>query len=288
MYKRKICLILMFLTAVFGMISCSKKADEKTKNKNVTYKKIVILDPAVVEMVYLLESEDKIAAIALTQTSTIWPEDKTKNLPSVGAFSKPSLEKIISYKPDLVVLSYASAGLGKDLETHGIKSVVFQANSFDEIFSNFMEVGKLVGKENEATKIIAEKKQSLEKMKEMGPINKKGAFIYSTSPMMAFGDKSLPGEILKIFGVQNLTADLNGDRPILTPEYILKENPDFLLGGMGIKSAEEILNANPQVKETNAAKNKSIIIVNSSVLLRGSPRIVDETVKLYDEIKKLK
>ena len=74
----------------------------------------------------------------------------------------------------------------------------------------------------------------------------------------------------------------------MTPEYILKENPDFLLGGMGIKTSEEILNANPQIKETNAAKNKSIIIVNSSVLLRGSPRIVDETVKLYDEIKKLK
>ncbi len=288
MYKKNIYLILLVLTAVFGIVSCSKDTGEKTNNEKVIYKKVVVLDPAAVEMFYLLNSEDKIVAIAPTQTSTIWPEEKTKELPSVGTFSKPSLEKIISYKPDFVILSYASAGLGKDLETHGIKSAVLQANSFDDIFNNFLEVGKLIGKEDEAQKIIAEKKEALEKMKEMGPIDKKGAFIYSTSPMMAFGEKSLPGEILKIFGVKNLTDDLSGDRPILTPEYLIKENPDFLLGGMGIKTADEILNASPQIRETNAAKNNNILIVNSSVLLRGSPRIVDETIKLYNELKNLK
>ena len=57
---------------------------------------------------------------------------------------------------------------------------------------------------------------------------------------------------------------------------------------MGIKTADEILNASPQIRETNAAKNNNILIVNSSVLLRGSPRIVDETIKLYNELKNLK
>ena len=290
MYKKRIIMFLMIVLGALGLISCGKEpeAKEEAVKETAVYKKIVVLDPAVVEMLYLLNAEDRIAAVAHSQTTGIWPEDKTKDLPDVGTLAKPSLEKIISFSPDLVVLSIHSTGLAKDLEAHGIKTVSFPANSFDDIFNNFLEVGKLIGKENEAQKITAEKKEKLEEIKKSEPLNKKGAFIYSASPMMAFGDNSLPGEVLKIYGVENLTDKVKGERPILTPEYVIEENPDFLLVGLGVSSEDEIVTANPQLKDTNAVKNKNIIKVNSQALLRGSPRIVDETMNLYEEIKNLK
>ena len=290
MYKKRIIMFLMIVLGALGLISCGKEpeAKEEAVKETTVYKKIVVLDPAVVEMLYLLNAEDRIAAVAHSQTTGIWPEDKTKDLPDVGTLAKPSLEKIISFSPDLVVLSIHSTGLAKDLEAHGIKTVSFPANSFDDIFNNFLEVGKLTGKEDEAQKITAEKKEKLEEIKKSEPLNKKGAFIYSASPMMAFGDNSLPGEVLKIYGAENLTDKVKGERPILTPEYVIEENPDFLLVGLGVTSEDEIVTANPQLKDTNAVKNKNIIKVNSQALLRGSPRIVDETMNLYEEIKNLK
>lgn len=290
MYKKRIIMFLMIVLGALGLISCGKEpeAKEEAVKETAVYKKIVVLDPAVVEMLYLLNAEDRIAAVAHSQTTGIWPEDKTKDLPDVGTLAKPSLEKIISFSPDLVVLSIHSTGLAKDLEAHGIKTVSFPANSFDDIFNNFLEVGKLIGKEDEAQKITAEKKEKLEEIKKSEPLNKKGAFIYSASPMMAFGENSLPGEVLKIYGVENLTDKVKGERPILTPEYVIEENPDFLLVGLGVSSEDEIVTANPQLKDTNAVKNKNIIKVNSQALLRGSPRIVDETMNLYEEIKNLK
>ena len=290
MYKKRIIMFLMIVLGALGLISCGKEpeAKEEAVKETTVYIKIVVLDPAVVEMLYLLNAEDRIAAVAHSQTTGIWPEDKTKDLPDVGTLAKPSLEKIISFSPDLVVLSIHSTGLAKDLEAHGIKTVSFPANSFDDIFNNFLEVGKLIGKEDEAQKITAEKKEKLEEIKKSEPLNKKGAFIYSASPMMAFGENSLPGEVLKIYGVENLTNKVKGERPILTPEYIIEENPDFLLVGLGVSSEDEIVTANPQLKDTNAVKNKNIIKVNSQALLRGSPRIVDETMNLYEEIKNLK
>ena len=290
MYKKRIIMFLMIVLGALGLISCGKEreAKEEAVKETAVYKKIVVLDPAVVEMLYLLNAEDRIAAVAHSQTTGIWPEDKTKDLPDVGTLAKPSLEKIISFSPDLVVLSIHSTGLAKDLEAHGIKTVSFPANSFDDIFNNFLEVGKLIGKENEAQKITTKKKEKLEEIKKSEPLNKKGAFIYSASPMMAFGENSLPGEVLKIYGVENLTDKVKGERPILTPEYVIEENPDFLLVGLGVSSEDEIVTANPQLKDTNAVKNKNIIKVNSQALLRGSPRIVDETMNLYEEIKNLK
>ena len=290
MYKKRVIMFLIVVLGTLGLISCGKESGtkEEAAKETTVYKKIVVLDPAVVEMLYLLGAEDKIAAVAHSQTTGIWPEDKTKDIPDVGTLAKPSLEKIISFSPDLVVLSIHSTGLAKDLEPHGIKTVSFPANSFDDIFNNFLEVAKLIGKEEEAQKIIAEKKGKLEEIKKSEPLNKKGALIYSSSPMMAFGDKSLPGEVLKLYGVENLTDKVSGERPILTPEYIIDENPDFLLIGLGVNSEDEILVANPQLKDINAVKNKNIIKVNSQALLRGSPRIVDETMNLYEEIKNLK
>ena len=290
MYKKRIIMFFMIVLGTLSLISCGKEPEAKKEavKETTVYKKIVVLDPAVVEMLYLLNAEDRIAAVAHSQTTGIWPEDKTKDLPDVGTLAKPSLEKIISFSPDLVVLSIHSTGLAKDLEAHGIKTVSFPANSFDDIFNNFLEVGKLIGKENEAQKITAEKKEKLEEIKKSEPLNKKGAFIYSASPMMAFGENSLPGEVLKIYGVENLTDKVKGERPILTPEYVIEENPDFLLVGLGVSSEDEIVTANPQLKDTNAVKNKNIIKVNSQALLRGSPRIVDETMNLYEEIKNLK
>ena len=290
MYKKRVIMFLIVVLGTLGLISCGKESGtkEEAAKETTVYKKIVVLDPAVVEMLYLLGAEDEIAAVAHSQTTGIWPEDKTKDIPDVGTLAKPSLEKIISFSPDLVVLSIHSTGLDKELETNGIKTVSFQVNSFDDIFNNFLEVAKLIGKEEEAQKIIAEKKGKLEEIKKSEPLNKKGAFIYSSSPMMAFGDKSLPGEVLKLYGVENLTDKVSGERPILTPEYIIDENPDFLLIGLGVNSEDEILVANPQLKDINAVKNKNIIKVNSQALLRGSPRIVDETMNLYEEIKNLK
>jgi putative hemin ABC transporter, periplasmic hemin-binding protein len=72
---------------------------------------------------------------------------------------KPSLEKIIALKPDLVIMSaFTGEELNNGLKSNNIEAKRVQANSIEEIFTNFLEVAKMLGKENEANKIIAEKK----------------------------------------------------------------------------------------------------------------------------------
>lgn len=111
--------------------------------------------------------------------------------------------------------------------------------------------------------------------------------MYSTNPIMGFNSDSMAGEVLRIIGVENITDGVTGERPILSPEYILKENPDFLLGAMSIRKTDDILNANPMTKNTRAGKNKNIFIVDSSKILRPSPRLVEEIVILYKELSEI-
>ena len=268
------------------IISCAKKNDENgKKGENKQYNRIVVLDPATVEMIYMLGAEDKIVGVANLERSKVWPEEKVAKLESVGTFMKPSLEKIIALKPDLVITSaLTDDNLNNGLKSNNIESKRIQANSIEEIFTNFMEVAKMLGKENEANKIIAEKKAKLEEIKKMSTGNKKGLFVMSALPLMVFGNDNLPNDIMKLLNIKNIAENQKGRNPIVTPEFIMKENPDIII--TLLPNPAQIVATNPQLKNVNAIKNNKFIVVNSSQILRGSPRTIDQIEEIAKAVAK--
>ena len=268
------------------IISCAKKNDENAKKgENKKYNRIVVLDPATVEMIYMLGAEDKIVGVANLERSKVWPEEKVAKLESVGTFIKPSLERIITLKPDLVITSaLTDDNLNNGLKSNNIEAKRIQANSIEEIFINFMEVAKMLGKENEANKIIAEKKAKLEEIKKMATGNKKGLFVMSASPLMVFGNDNLPNDIMKLLNIKNIAENQKGRNPIVTPEFIIKENPDIII--TLLPNPSQIVATNPQLKNVNAIKNSKFIVVNSSQILRGSPRTIDQIEEIAKSVAK--
>ena len=284
---------LFILVLLFAVFSCGKKEDEKSKANAETkvneksekkYDRIVVLDPAVVEMVYLLGGEDKLVGIAKLERSKIWPEEKTEKVESVGTFINPSLEKIIALKPDLVIESFHSSdAIDKSLTSNNIEIIKIQANSIEDIFKNFQKVAKILGKEKEAEKIIAEKRQKIEEIKKIDTTEKKGLFILAPTPMRVFGKGTLPNNIMEMLNIKNIAAGMEEMSPTLTPEYIIKENPDIIL--TFVKDPQEIVKANPQIKDISAIKNNKFVVLETGQILRGSPRMIDYIANVYQKTK---
>ncbi len=284
---------LFILVLLFAVFSCGKKEEEKSKANAETkvneksekkYDRIVVLDPAVVEMVYLLGGEDKLVGIAKLERSKIWPEEKTEKVESVGTFINPSLEKIIALKPDLVIESFHSSdAIDKSLTSNNIEIIKIQANSIEDIFKNFQKVAKILGKEKEAEKIIAEKRQKIEEIKKIDTTEKKGLFILAPTPMRVFGKGTLPNDIMEMLNIKNIAAGMEGMSPTLTPEYIIKENPDIIL--TFVKDPQEIVKATPQIKDISAIKNNKFVVLETGQILRGSPRMIDYIADVYQKTK---
>ena len=284
---------LFILVLLFAVFSCGKKEEEKSKANAETkvneksgkkYDRIVVLDPAVVEMVYLLGGEDKLVGIAKLERSKIWPEEKTEKVESVGTFINPSLEKIIALKPDLVIESFHSSdAIDKSLTSNNIEIIKIQANSIEDIFKNFQKVAKILGKEKEAEKIIAEKRQKIEEIKKIDTTEKKGLFILAPTPMRVFGKGTLPNDVMEMLKIKNIAAGMEGMSPTLTPEYIIKENPDIIL--TFVKDPQEIVKANPQIKDISAIKNNKFVVLETGQILRGSPRMIDYIADVYQKTK---
>ncbi|MGL4642556.1 MAG: ABC transporter substrate-binding protein [Cetobacterium sp.] len=269
----------------FIVDSRGNKVEEKE------YKKVLILDPAAVESFYLIEGEKSIVAIADTAKNPIWPQEKTKDLPKAGTIMKPSIEQVLSFTPDLVILNTMSEAFGESLKARKLNFIINEANSFDQILENLEVYGVITGQREKSEKLVQDYKSKLGEIKqkiEEKPLNIKGAFLFSTSPMMVFTPNSLPGQIFDTLGIENIAKGLPGGRPILSPEYLLAQNPDLLVGSMAIKNKNDILNSNPVVKQTKAGQKGNMMIIDSDKILRGTPRVIDALEELYQELSNVK
>jgi len=246
--------------------------------------RLVVLDPASIETLFMLNAGEQIVGIASLQHSQIYPEDKTSKLTSVGTFSNPSLEKIVALRPTLVILSSYSLNLEEGLKNFGIKSIYLKAERLEDITKNITSLGQITQKEKKAELLKQELRQNLKKLSDK-PLNKSAIYLYSSNPLMAFNDNSLMADILRLIGLKNLSPQSPVSRPVISAEYILKQNPDFLI--LGINAGENLLSTNTLLKNTKAAKTGQIYInKDTHTLLRLSPKIVDRIEEFKSKLEK--
>lgn len=254
------------------------------------YKKIIVTDPGVIEILFKIGGEKSIIAIAKTSRSKIYPSDKVDKLVSIGNISNLNLEKVVEYKPDLIVVSSMMLRNVEAIKKMGYKVIVSNASNLNGILDTISVTGIISGKKDEAEKLRKEclvKLEKIEKENKKSSSKLKGAILFSTSPMTAFSEDSIPGDVLKHLGVINIAANVPGQRPILSPEYILKENPDFLAGAMSLDDPQQIIEASNVIPKIKAGKNNNIFILDSSVILRSSYRIFDEMEVLKKKLNKI-
>ena len=286
-----ICFILFTVSSFAIKVENNKIIDDYgNKIEAKEYKKIIVTDPGVIEILFKIGGEKSIVAIGKTSRSKIYPYDKVDKLVSIGNISNLNLEKVVEYKPDLIIVTSMMLRNVEAVKKMGYNVIVSNASSLDGILDLISVTGIVSGKKVEAEKLRKEclvKLEKIEKENSKKTSKLKGAILFSTSPMTAFSEKSLPGDILKYLGIINIVSNVPGERPILSPEYILKENPDFLAGAMSLDSPQQIIEASNVIPKTKAGKNGNIFILDSSVILRSSYRIFDEMEVLKEKLNKI-
>jgi iron complex transport system substrate-binding protein len=253
----------------------------------IRYRRIIAISPGAVETLYVIGAEDSLLAIPQGR-DRIWPEEKTALLPTIGNQARPNVEVIVSMEPDLIIGNTMNAALIADFRNRGYRAIIHGAYRMEDIFNNTLLMGMLTGREEAAETQIAEKRAELDTITAelaVRPLGLKGAFLYAANPIMAFSGATLAGEILRVLGAVNIAEDLNIAEPILSPEYILAEDPDFLFGSISFTDPEDLLAADPVIARTRAGREKFIRIVPTALFLRSSPRMVEKLLELYGDIK---
>jgi len=244
----------------------------------VTYadeiRRIVSLAPSLTINLQYLESEDRLVGC----TSYCHTNRKVE---IVASAVKVNIEKVVTMKPDLVITTLLTDNETIEiLRKIGIRVVVYpKCKSFNDICSQFLDLGKLIGKEDLALTIINRSGNKVEQLKKSITYGQrtKVFFQIGADPIFAVLPDSFMDDYINFAGAQNIASGMTTG--FITRESVLLRNPDVIfIVTMGIAEVEEKKNWE-KVEGLNATKGKRIFIIDSEKACNPTPVTFVETLE---------
>jgi iron complex transport system substrate-binding protein len=247
--------------------------------------RVVVLANGVAEIMESLNARSILVGRDISST-----EKSLESVPIVTSGHQVIPEKVLSLKPDLVIID-ASAGPRaaiNQIRSAGIK-VIQTPESWNlaDINVKIRAVGEAIGANKSAAALIA----TMEQDSSAASVSNKPrvAFLYlrgTSSVYLIGGPGSGADSLLQSLGAVDVGAQtLNRPFNALTAESLATLNPDVILVmSKGLESVGGVqgLIKLPGVAQTKAGKNSAVIDVDDSLLLSFGPR----TPSLLDQLAK--
>jgi len=245
--------------------------------------RIVSLAPNVTEILFSLGLGDKV--VGVTNFCNFPEEAKLKE--KVGMLLNPNLEKIVSLKPDLII--WNTEGENKQtfirLSELGLKIFIISPRSMESLFNSILNIGNICGRRMVAEELINIMKKKLNSIKErlQGVRKIKVLFLLDLKPLISVNRSSFHGELINFAEGENI-EELSSDRyPRISWEEIVKKEPEVIIISNHREDFKKLFiefKNNPAVKATPAYKHNRIFEIESDLIDRLSPRIVDGLERL--------
>ncbi|PKM99534.1 MAG: hypothetical protein CVU78_05855 [Elusimicrobia bacterium HGW-Elusimicrobia-2] len=255
-------LILIFLSALIIAPGCSsRKAPEGLR--------VVSLSPAITEIIYAIGAENALYGIT---NHCNWPPKASREKESVGDFSFPSMEKIALIQPSLILA--AGDGQGKAIShliNAGYDVRVFHPADIAELFAHIMEIGRILGKTNNASELVKNMKKEISSIPKL---KNKSVFIeVCPKPLIAASDKTFLSAICERIGLRNIAVFQNS-YPGVNAEWLIRKKPDYIL--LTGCSEEEFRALHPYIKNSKIIRPSDI-----DMIVRPGPRITRGMREIY-------
>jgi iron complex transport system substrate-binding protein len=253
--------------------------------------RIVCLTTETVEVLYALGEQDRIVGIC---GYTVRPPEARKEKPKVFAFTSGDIDKILAVQPDLVLtFSDLQSEISRDLIKAGVPVYAFNTRSVEDILGMIETLGRLVGAESTALKIVAGLEAEIAKARAIAAerfarTGKRPRVYFEEWDEPLISGIRWASELIEIAGGEDIFADqarspLARDRRP-TSEEVIRRAPEIIIGSWCGKhfrpervAARAGWDAIPAVSAGKIHEIKSAIILTPGpvAISEGLPQLLD-------------
>lgn len=239
-------------------------------------RRIVSLVPAVTEILFALGAGERM--VGRTRYGVHPPE--ARRVPSVGGGVRPSLERVVSRRPDVVVLFAGPDNretLG-ELERVGLPTLALRHNDLEDLFRNLRRMGELTGRTEEARRLGARLRCRLEAVSRLTRAAPRRRVYYEvwSDPPITVGAGSYLDTLIAIAGGRNVFGHIRAPSPRVGPEAIVAADPDvILLSRRGDREGGLPPTERPGWESLSAVRNGAVRRVDGDLVHRLGPRLGD-------------
>lgn len=229
--------------------------------------RVVSLAPHVTEMLFALGAGERIVA---TVRFADYPP-QARSLPRIGDAFSVSMEALLASRPDLVLAwAYGSpAWLRKRLPELAIPLFLSGPRHLEDIGTEAVAIGKLVGEPENARRLAARLAREIEKLGR-GSQRPRTFFQVSWDPIYTVSNSNIIGAALSRCAV-NVFGDLGPSSPQVSLEAVLAERPQRIV--------VTVDDAHPVAKWEEFWRQwgwqDRLVFVPADLLSRPGPRMVE-------------
>jgi iron complex transport system substrate-binding protein len=233
--------------------------------------------PSITEMLFALELDDRI--VGVTNNCNYPPQALKKE--KVGGFFL-NLEKIVSLKPDLIVmLESAQARDIRKFREFGLPVHSVNPMTVIEVMGTMVELGEMTGAAETAEAVVEEMKRRIltveAKVRNLAP--RKVLVMVGYKPLIVVGGGNFIDDVIRYAGAENVAAQARAAYPQYSFEKLLEDNPDYIIIPEGMVGKDEI-EADRRWQSLEAVRRGRLLFMDADILSRPGPRIVEAIEKI--------
>jgi len=251
-------------------------------------RRIVSLVPAVTEMLFAIGAGPRMVGVSSFDT---YPPE-VQGLPKVGGLLDPDLERIISLKPDLVVISETHTEVGAQLARAGIATFAYALGDLGNVSRTIRLLGAATGFEWQATLVTRTIETRLEGVRELVKAQPKvrTLLVFGRQPeslreIYVSGGIGFLHDLVELAGGVNVFGGVKREAVQATTETILQFAPDAIVElryGRPFtpeQLARERLSWNQLSAVPAVRKGRIQILVGDELVVPG-PRVADTAERI--------
>jgi iron complex transport system substrate-binding protein len=195
-------------------------------------RRIVSLVPSMTEVLFAIGAGDTV--VGVSSYDRFPPEVMSR--PHVGALLDPDFERILSLKPDLVIVYATQSDLIGRLRRAGIPTFVSKHAGLADVTASINQLGARVGRLEHAAKVAAAIDRDLDDIRQRvaGRPRPKTALIFGREPgalraIYASGGVGFMHDMLTLAGGADVFADVKRENLQVTAEVLLARAPEVII-----------------------------------------------------------
>jgi len=244
--------------------------------------RIISLVPATTEMLFVMGAGGRIAGVSNYDR---FPPDVAR-LPKVGGLLDPDVERLLSLKPDLVIVYDTQTDLKRQLERARIPMFGYVHRDLADITVTMRALGARIGMKTAADAAAARIEQQLAatRARVANRPRPKTLLIFGREPgalrrVDASAGYGFLHDLLELAGGSDVLGDLNKQSIDMSTEMIISRAPEVILElhyGDSLKperfdAERRVWNALPSVP---AVRNNRVFLLGGDEFVVPGPRIV--------------
>lgn len=243
--------------------------------------RIISVVPALTEVLFAIGAGPQV--VGVSSYDRFPPE--VEALPRVGALLDPNTERILSLRPDLVIVYGSQSELQMQLDRAGIRTFGYRHGGLTTILETITDLGVAAGRQAEADRVVTALRARVEAVRARvaGRRRPRTLLVFerqagSLRGVYASGGVGFLHDMLEVAGGENVFADVARESVQPSIETLLARAPDVILelratGLLEAREVQEERNVWSTLSSVPAVRNNRVHLLTGDHLVVPGPRL---------------